>query len=54
MNTFTAEFELEKDTKNTHRYAETGDTPKIGSLYVQKSALNEEPPKHLKVTVEVN
>ena len=52
MEQFNAEFELVKDTKNTYRYAEIGNIPKIGSLYVQKHALGEEPPKHLKVTVE--
>ena len=52
MEQFTAEFELVKDTKNTYRYSEIGNIPKIGSLYVQKFAMGEEPPQHLKVTVE--
>jgi len=47
MEQFNVEFELVKDTKNTYRYAE------IGSLYVQKHTIGEEPPEHLKVTVEV-
>ena len=53
MGQFAAEFELEKSTKNTHRYSEIGEIPKIGTLYIQKSALGAEPPAKLKVTVEV-
>jgi len=53
MEQCAAEFELEKSTKNTHRYSEIGEIPKIGTLYIQKSALGAEPPAELKVTVEV-
>jgi len=53
MEQFETTFALEKATKNTYRYAEGGEIPKIGSLYIQKFALGEEPPKELKVTVEV-
>jgi len=52
MKTFIAEFELEKSTKNTYRYKELGKIPMIGSLYIQKYTTDDEPPEHLKVTVE--
>ena len=52
---FTIVFELEKSTKNTHKYTEcpdAGQPPRIGSLYVQKWALgSDEPPTRLLVTV---
>ena len=46
------DFELERTTKNTYRYAETGAIPNIGTLYIQKFALGAEPPAKLHVTVE--
>lgn len=51
------EFEIEKETKNTFKYAEItdGEPAKIGGLYVQKWALkrlNKEIPRKLKITVE--
>lgn len=48
-------FIEEKDTKNTIRFAEEGDAPIIGTLYVQKlglKALGWEKGKSLVVTVE--
>ena len=47
-------FELEKETKNTIRYAEVaeGQPPVIGTLYVQKWAVKGTP-KKLKVTIDV-
>jgi len=47
-------FEVEKETKNTIRYAEVaeGQPPVIGTIYVQKWAL-EGIPKRVKVTLEV-
>lgn len=47
-------FELEKETKNTIRYAEVaeGQPPVIGTIYVQKWALKGTP-KKIKVTLEV-
>ena len=47
-------FTQEKETKNTVRYQEQpedGAETVIGPLYVQKSALGEDPPKVLSVTV---
>lgn len=46
-------FELEKETKNTIRYAEVaeGQPPVIGTVYVQKWAL-QGTPKRVKVTLE--
>ena len=32
-------FSKEKETKNTVKFTEEGDSPIIGSLYVQKSAI---------------
>ena len=47
-------FELEKETKNTIRYAEVaeGQPPVIGTIYVQKWALKGTP-KKVKVTLEL-
>ena len=57
----TVEFELEKETKNTIRYQESGATAEdgsvihglvIGALYLQKWAVRElESPEKLMVTV---
>ncbi len=46
-------FTLERETKNTIRYAEdtSGKPPAIGTLYVQKWLLGNEPPKNLIVTI---
>lgn len=46
-------FTLERETKNTIRYAEdtSGKPPAIGTLYVQKWLLGNEPPKTLIVTI---
>ena len=46
-------FTLERETKNTIRYAEdaNGKPPAIGTLYVQKWLLGNEPPKDLIVTI---
>jgi len=51
--TILAEFAHERTTKNTYRYAETGAIPKIGTIYIQKFALGEEPPVRLRISVEV-
>jgi hypothetical protein len=56
METRELTFEQEKETKNTVRYQEQpedGNDPVIGPLYVQKSALGEDPPKVLSVTVSI-
>lgn len=46
-------FTLERETKNTIRYAEdaSGKPPAIGTLYVQKWLLGNDPPKQLVVTI---
>ncbi len=46
-------FTLERETKNTIRYAEdtSGKPPAIGTLYVQKWLLGNEPPNNLIVTI---
>ena len=52
--TKTVQFEKEKDTKNTVKFAEVqtqGEAPIIGSLYVQKWFIGDA--TNLKVTVEV-
>ncbi|GAH50128.1 unnamed protein product [marine sediment metagenome] len=47
-----AKFVFERETKNTYRFQEVGETdPIIGTLYIQKDALDEKPDK-IKVTVE--
>jgi hypothetical protein len=46
-------FKQEKETKNTVRYQEQSDGDVvIGPLYVQKSALGENPPAELSVWIE--
>ena len=48
------EFEKEKDTKNTVKFAEVqtqGEAPVVGTLYVQKWFAGDA--DHLKVTIEV-
>ena len=52
-------FTYEKETRNTIRYQEElGEVAHssrdiaVGSLYVQKEALGELPPRRLKVTIE--
>ncbi len=48
-----ANFVFEKETKNTFRFTEVGDTdPIIGTIYIQKDALDLEKPEKIKVTVE--
>jgi len=54
METVTIRFELERETKNTIRYTEApdaGQPPRVGTLYVQKWALGQLPPRRLVVTL---
>ena len=47
-------FKQEKETKNTVRYQEQSDGDVvIGPLYVQKSALGENPPAELTLWLEI-
>ena len=48
------EFQMDKETKNTIRYAEVteGKPPAIGTIYIQKWFLGKKVPDKLKVTVE--
>ena len=48
-------FSSRRATKNTFKFEEqpeSGQPPRIGSLYVQKWALGEDPPKRITVTVQ--
>ena len=56
MEKQTLNFTLERETKNTIRYAEdaSGKPPAIGTLYVQKWLLGEQPPTKLSITIEEN
>ena len=56
METQELTFTLERETKNTIRYAEdtSGKPPAIGTLYVQKWLLGTAPPKNLIVTISEN
>jgi len=48
-------FRLERSTKKTYKLeeqTESGQPPRIGSLYVQKWVLGEDPPKRITVTVQ--
>ena len=53
MEAQTLTFSLERETKNTVRYSEqTGGNPSaVGTIYVQKWAIGDNPPKTLTVTV---
>jgi hypothetical protein len=48
----TVQLTFEKATKNTYRYTEAGNEPIIGTLYVQKSTFEGEPPQEITVTIE--
>jgi hypothetical protein len=49
----TIQLEKERETKNTVRYAEASEEPKLGTLYVPKATLAEiGDPKSIRVTVE--
>ena len=52
---FSATFKLNKETRNTIRYAEEaeGQRPVVGMLYVQKEELPARHPKQIRVTIEV-
>ena len=52
---FRATFKLDKETRNTVRYAEEAEEQRavVGMLYVQKSELKEPYPKRIRVTIEV-
>ena len=54
MEPQTLTFTLEKETKNTIRYQEetNGKPPAVGTLYLQKWLLGNEPPKTLSVTIQ--
>ena len=48
-------FEFDRATKNTFKFEERpegGQPPRIGSLYVQKWSLGENPPRQITVTLE--
>jgi hypothetical protein len=53
MDKQTLTFTLERETKNTIRYAEdaSGKPPAIGTLYVQKWLLGNNPPQKLTITI---
>ncbi len=53
MEAQTLTFALERETKNTIRYPEQtdGKPPAVGTIYVQKWAMGDQPPKTLTVTV---
>jgi hypothetical protein len=57
--TITAQFNIERETKNTVRYQERtkadDSPPMIGTLYIQKTALaemGETPPESITVTIK--
>jgi hypothetical protein len=51
---FSATFKLDKETKNTVRYAEEaeGHRPVVGTVYVDKYELPKPFPKKVRVTIE--
>ncbi|MDE0294475.1 MAG: hypothetical protein OXH92_09250 [Bryobacterales bacterium] len=52
---YSATFKLDKETRNTVRYAEEAEKQHaaIGMLYVQKDELPEPYPKRIRVTIQV-
>ena len=56
MESQTFTFSLERETKNTVRYPEQtdGNPPSVGTIYVQKSAMGDNSPKTLTVTVSAS
>ena len=44
-------FKQERETKNTIRFQEEGDPPKIGTLYISKWALPKPYPASVQVTI---
>ena len=53
METQTLTFTIERETPNTIRYQEdaSGKPPAIGTIYVQKWLIGDNPPRHLTVTI---
>ena len=56
MEAQTLTFSLERETKTTVRYSEQtdGNPPTVGTIYVQKSVMGDNPPKTLTVTVSAS
>jgi len=54
MERITRTFELERETKRTHRYREVqeGEPEAVGTLYVQKWATGNPPPRRITATLE--
>lgn len=54
MAILSVRFEANGETKNTFKFLEQSgaEEPKIGTLYIQKKALNRKQPQRLSVTVE--
>ncbi len=54
MNRLVLDFRRERETKGTWRYQEEErpDGEAVGTLYVKKAVLGENPPKRLRVTIE--
>jgi hypothetical protein len=54
MEPQTLTFKVERETKNTVRYQEqtNGKPPAIGTLYVQKWLLGQQPPQRLQVVLQ--
>jgi hypothetical protein len=54
MEPQTLTFTVERETRNTVRYQEqtAGKPPAIGTLYVQKWLVGENPPQALSVTIQ--
>ena len=52
---FTASFKMEKETKNTVRYAEEAEDrrPVVGTVYVDQYELPKPFPERIRVTIEV-
>ncbi len=46
-------FKKERDTKNKIRFAETGETPKVGTIYIPKDVMAQAGLKDkIKITIE--
>ena len=54
MEVQTINFTIERETKNTVRYQEEaeGKPPAIGTIYIQKWFLGQNPPRRIAVTIQ--
>lgn len=54
VDTLTYEMEFDRATPGTYKYTETGEKENFvsGAQYLKKTAVGDEPPKKIRVTIE--